>query len=178
MQKKADILLIEPVWNWNESYRFSTFRNEKLLIEPVWNWNAFYHKQQSLGHPSLLIEPVWNWNQQPSQDYRSHSQAFNRTSMELKHMRSNYNQRITLAFNRTSMELKRWPSHHHWRFIGRTFNRTSMELKLIMMFFTLTSGILLIEPVWNWNNSLLAWDVFLRSLLIEPVWNWNLHEYS
>ena len=99
-----------------------------------------------------------------------------------------------LAFNRTSMESKRFNKD----LIGQdlnTFNRTSMESKRIWIAWHHRKNDLLIEPVWNRNNSLnrarndkqgpfnrtsmeskLSSAYFVISgfrLLIEPVWNRN-----
>ena len=123
---------------------------------------------------SLLIEPLWNWNLPNAFRTRANWYTFNRTTMELKPpIRARYDQK-RLAFNRTTMELKRrscpnsrWHSAafnrttmelKHWPYCSTNaercaFNRTTMELKPIPVAGHLANRWLLIEPLWNWNNS-------------------------
>ena len=72
-----------------ESKRLELARNEvkptKLLIEPVWNRNTDC-KRFSYSRQSLLIEPVWNRNTHLPVDTIRQIAAFNRTSMESKHI--------------------------------------------------------------------------------------------
>ena len=103
------------------------------------------------SHCVLLIEPVWNWNLRKPLHLASWKWTFNRTSMELKQIRDGVR----------ALQLR------------RAFNRTSMELKLFSSVLLFVWLCLLIEPVWNWNQSpCYTKQVFIR-LLIEPVWNWN-----
>ena len=79
---------------------------------------------------------------------RSFFRAFNRTSMELKHLKEIQVVVGALTFNRTSMELKLDRVEvQGWR--RETFNRTSMELKPMSTLCSKTFWTLLIEPVWN-----------------------------
>ena len=103
---------------------------------------------------SLLIEPVWNRNV-PTSLYSSGSSPFNRTSMESKYFAICCSISAAVTFNRTSMESKCELNLTGFAGTSSTFNRTSMESK---------SGSqkhdgracpnLLIEPVWNRNNTL------------------------
>ena len=99
--------------------------------------------------------------------------TFNRTTMELKLFDLRRAIQLSLAFNRTTMELKRsfaWCCFAWFFAFNRTtmelklyilsaitgqwypFNRTTMELKLTMGYFRRILQMLLIEPLWNWNN--------------------------
>ena len=50
-----------------------------------------------------------------------------------------------------------------------------MELKPCWTHLKISSGGLLIEPIWNWNVSHVPrWKSARWKLLIEPIWNWNL----
>ena len=101
-------------------------------------------------HIRLLIEPVWNWNNGDGSGSV-----------------------LTNAFNRTSMELK--PIQIILTTYGIfAFNRTSMELKLLFDEHVNAVCRLLIEPVWNWN-AVVDGVHLVRKLLIEPVWNWNIY---
>ena len=78
-----DALLIEPMWDWNSSFKFEAPPSYKLLIEPMWDWNSintpFWHCGSSTFNRTnvglklnfqniaqlprqLLIEPMWDWN--------------------------------------------------------------------------------------------------------------------
>ena len=99
-------LLIEPLWNWNESRGFSRTAFSPLLIEPLWNWNRSLSVSYG-SETSLLIEPLWNWNVVGLQAFRFCARAFNRTTMELKLHCQQATGSINSTFNRTTMELKR-----------------------------------------------------------------------
>ena len=77
--------------------------------------------------------------------------AFNRTSMELKHVFTGFDQLFRCpTFNRTSMELKHSRIAVKRSWVTLPFNRTSMELKLAIAVLIDGSPLkLLIEPVWN-----------------------------
>ena len=79
-------LLIEPVWNWNDTVRVSDEVEPTLLIEPVWNWNEDVFVDVAFKR-ALLIEPVWNWNFDAHAGGEGCDTTFNRTSMELKRFR-------------------------------------------------------------------------------------------
>ena len=109
-------------------FHYRVARRGELLIEPLWNWNPtcflLHHRR-----PSLLIEPLWNWNSTTSKEWALVTCAFNRTTMELKHLFSSSSLiAIMLTFNRTTMELKH-NRHNHNEHSQNTFNRTTMELK-------------------------------------------------
>ena len=78
------VLLIEPVWNRNKTYRDCQSCAGYLLIEPVWNRNWICALSVS-DKTTLLIEPVWNRNLSSPCAVPLSLPAFNRTSMELKH---------------------------------------------------------------------------------------------
>ena len=60
------------------------------------------------------------------------------------------------------------------RVLSWSFNRTSMELKPAQKVrIRGAEGLLLIEPVWNWNRRCYTAASRAIGLLIEPVWNWN-----
>ena len=78
-------------------------------------------------------------------------QAFNRTSVELKHLGDSDDiYEISDTFNRTSVELKPLYRPRVYLLRNLTFNRTSVELKRGLLFCGSQSlrGPL-IEPVWN-----------------------------
>ena len=145
-------LLIEPVWNWNLSWLWSTAsppssfnRTSMELKQRIGLFlcqlpeNPFNRTSMELKHgihecsiPILRITP------------------FNRTSMELKPKRLDVSWEGHTAFNRTSMELKHHSVCHHIG-VSYTFNRTSMELKRMQRSINVSHVKLLIEPVWNWN---------------------------
>ena len=121
----------------------------------------------------VLIAPLWNWN-------------FTGTKTELT---------VGTCSNRTFMELK-WYSdmRRHWR--QARSNRTFMELKCHYAFAQKWNGIVLIAPLWNWNDgyegmAFCRWTGSNRTfmelklhktvameavmpVLIAPLWNWNL----
>ena len=99
----------------------------------------------------LLIEPLWNWNQETVCNNGWRCKTFNRTFVELKCI-------ITTRFRSTN-----WP-----------FNRTFVELKYANAnLANVNAGLLLIEPLWNWNSEHLDAILSRYVLLIEPLWNWN-----
>ena len=53
---------------------------------------------------------------------------------------------------------------YHW---------TLLELKLAEIVYFFCGIRVIIEPYWNWNNSIHSiWKTF-QSVIIEPYWNWN-----
>ena len=125
----AALLLIEPVWNRN---RCTTSLQGfcRLLIEPVWNRNAETQHRDQREFGELLIEPVWNRNLS----------------------KISKNNLVTRSFNRTSMESKP-ETPLNFAVSASPFNRTSMESKHLREESQFTAIILLIEPVWNRNNT-------------------------
>ena len=108
--------------------------------------------QRFVARLFLLIEPVWNRNRHVDQLCTWCLWAFNRTSMESKHIWQPIKLDNRWTFNRTSMESKQnktvW-----WVRKWNAFNRTSMESKHAIWERHLKSSVLLIEPVWNRNRS-------------------------
>ena len=119
------LVLIEPLWNWNCGRRLTTTTSNKVLIEPLWNWNRFC-KYFCPFCSLVLIEPLWNWNSLREKNYNS-IVSINRTFMELKQVNGylrghhkvvlieplwNWNYlifafcRYIISINRTFMELK------------------------------------------------------------------------
>ena len=55
------LVLIVPLWNWNESESFKDPEDSGVLIVPLWNWNARTGKSYAVKE-YVLIVPLWNWN--------------------------------------------------------------------------------------------------------------------
>ena len=147
------IVLIVPLWNWNNCWkkhlllRLSSNRtfmelksrlevirrfNKFVLIVPLWNWNLNLTIVLA-SWMLVLIVPLWNWN-----------------------------------FATLKTPVAEFSS-----------NRTFMELKWHQVFGTNDKGWkVLIVPLWNWNfcNGLLSPHNWL--VLIVPLWNWNEPENS
>ena len=135
------ILLIEPMWNWNDSVclrssaQLTTFnrtnvelkqrngsdnlpRRGQLLIEPMWNWN----RRCQIGYRKthrLLIEPMWNWN------VNGHGERNIKGGLLIEPM-----------WNWNSTKVITW-----WYIVS-----------------------LLIEPMWNWNSILR----FIINIILFP----------
>ena len=126
-------------------------RRGRLLIEPLWNWNRRPLKPCDVV-VALLIEPLWNWNNTRDRSSSPAPAPFNRTTMELKRPYVHSTWDHALSFNRTTMELKRGIGSSV--FAKRCpFNRTTMELKRqLSVIWQRGFGLLLIEPLWNWNE--------------------------
>ena len=88
-QSPSKCLLIEPLWNWNSLGRPLPTGERCLLIEPLWNWN-FFLANGGTPTPWLLIEPLWNWNRHTPWRCLCRTNAFNRTTMELKLVKSRF----------------------------------------------------------------------------------------
>ena len=122
----ARVVLIVPLWNWNDKGGDPEEFKQMVLIVPLWNWNETprrYHHAWWI----VLIVPLWNWNTE-SRPVTDMGQGSNRTFMELKW--------------RSRLTLQRWVL---------SSNRTFMELKLrngVEWFLWLS---VLIVPLWNWN---------------------------
>ena len=129
--RKIQLLLIEPMWNWNFTESRVIFNNELLLIEPMWNWNLT-ESQAWCCATWLLIEPMWNWNKVVSPLTAESGVTFNRTNVELK---SEYGSICPVSklhpFNRTNVELK-WEVRTALDCARRSFNRTNVELKYLI----------------------------------------------
>ena len=121
---------------------------QQVLIEPLWNWNKTRSARWRLSS-CVLIEPLWNWNDRPGYKGRRHG-SLNRTFMELKSRRRRQAMNDLTRLNRTFMELK--------------YNYNEYCAKLMNV---------LIEPLWNWNNSKRLRTAWTQRVLIEPLWNWN-----
>ena len=53
------------------------------------------------------------------------------------------------------------------------FNCTFMELKSGCNHSSISKLIVLIVPLWNWNDKDTKEPVWIESVLIVPLWNWN-----
>ena len=151
-RRDVSLLLIAPVWNWNDANSCQINVPIPLLIAPVWNWNALkaaivLWNSRTFNRTSLELKPSLS-------SRRFQMPTFNRTSLELKRKSSWARRCVSLAFNRTSLELKliRLDNTNRRRVI--TFNRTSLELKLYRAVSNFAGTLeLLIAPVWNWNQN-------------------------
>ena len=127
---KCALLLIEPVWNRNISQR----------------WTLIILQEQAFNRTSMESKHEWSFNV-PSTD--AVELPFNRTSMESKPctMISFALACLCCAFNRTSMESKQ---HHLVEPHVGPFNQ---PIKLDTALLTGMRPFLLIEPVWNRNET-------------------------
>ena len=101
----------------------------------------------------LLIEPVWNRNKLWKEYASDRKHTFNRTSLESKLCQLSACRGDVRAFNRTSLESKHQGFASGIQLI-RSFNRTSLESKHCgAARLSKFARELLIEPVWNRNNS-------------------------
>ena len=98
------LVLIVPLWNWNDWALSLLGSRRRVLIVPLWNWNIFLLRVM-LQDLKVLIVPLWNWN------------SFARVSLVNKFVVLivplwNWNlllviiQRLKDGSNRTFMELK------------------------------------------------------------------------
>ena len=126
--KSGDMrVLIVPLWNWNQHYQQQQQTLAKVFIVPLWNWNSLVISSCILLS-NVLIVPLWNWNTTCCWVLEQ-CNSFNRTFMELKFTSLSQVASNTRCFNRTFMELKCL----HW-----------LRLWLVL--------IVLIVPLWNWNE--------------------------
>ena len=58
----GELVLIEPLWNWNSVTEYKALRKSLVLIEPLWNWNRTKINFDARCK-KVLIEPLWNWNE-------------------------------------------------------------------------------------------------------------------
>ena len=120
----------------------------------------------------VLIVPLWNWNLWIAGLLRGADQGFNRTFMELKYLRGEHVTVRKVSFNRTFMELK-YLRGEHVTVRKVSFNRTFMELKWSILWGSLIRSLVLIVPLWNWNQTRLIKRWMPKTVLIVPLWNWN-----
>ena len=97
----------------------------------------------------VLIEPLWNWNGMKNETDAT-KPGLNRTFMELKPEKGGTQLVVYHSLNRTFMELKLYKGGFVEPYVA-CLNRTFMELKQEEWKWSLFLGIVLIEPLWNWN---------------------------
>ena len=146
------------------------------------------------GVPCLWIAPLWNWNKLKPLFFAVPNGALNRTTLELKRIKSFKTSRIKKSLNRTTLELKQWTRLSWWKW-QKTLNRTTLELKHCWPFQWYDCFPLWIAPLWNWNSlspsfihtliifeshhfGIETWIKLRRGwcnpyLWIAPLWNWN-----
>ena len=129
----ASSVLIAPLWNWNDLFSLSFLTLKLVLIAPLWNWNPSARTFSSEEN-AVLIAPLWNWNRRGRRSRRWWQVRSNRTFMELKWAFICCFLRSTICSNRTFMELKFYRANWY----GGGF-------------------VVLIVPLWNWNNWWICW---------------------
>ena len=100
----------------------------------------------------VLIVPLWNWNVRWCFNSYTSWRCSNRTFMELKfHLCVKTPQR------------------------GNCSNRTFMELKFYKAYYDRFGLVVLIVPLWNWNDWKEFREPIISGVLIVPLWNWNIY---
>ena len=162
--ERADILLIEPVWNRNSCalpslsvYRSLTFNRTSMESKQARGIGRFFGRFHAFNRTSMESK-LLGWPAHGGVRFY----PFNRTSMESKQYSVALDRTSQNTFNRTSMESKHRVNHNRHT-PDSTFNRTSMESKLCSTAFGQERrGLsLLIEPVWNRNSLLIRFNHFV-----------------
>ena len=192
MKITGDLVLIVPLWNWNDIKHL-----HPSLYSACINCTVVELKQRANTSDNraivVLIVPLWNWNKR-SRTGNNEKRRINCTVVELKQpdAKINGSNAMVLIVPLWNWNCRRWQS---FCACLSSINCTVVELKrLPNRNHFLNTKTVLIVPLWNWNdffNYLMTGNQSInctvvelklgrshkkrwtKTVLIVPLWNWN-----